>query len=144
MIFVYDPRFTISCCNIDISYKQRNFVFPVQAFPHLFCKFIDIPADADPFRLSLKARKRISVVHICMDKTSFPGCRICIRKCIPATGIRPSVFGGGSQEAVGQPFCRSAKEEERRRRIPADEFVLDIFVFSVINIARLKGKCNSG
>ena len=71
VIFIYDSCLVLSCLNIDESYKKGNLVVFVQVLPYIRCEAVDIAFDRHALRLALKARKRISIVHVGVDETSL-------------------------------------------------------------------------
>ena len=71
MIFIYDSCLVLSGLDINESDKEGNLVVLIQTLPFILCEAVDIALDGNAFRLTLKARQRISVVHVGVDETSL-------------------------------------------------------------------------
>ena len=72
--------------------RLKEIVLEKDGVPYHLCKRIDVTGDFYLLRLTFKTRKRIPIMHICVNKPALPCFRIIIGKGISVAAIRITVI----------------------------------------------------
>ena len=77
-VFVDDARFAFAGFYFYKTRKERHFIVLVEAFPYSIRKDVDIASDDDGHGFPFKARKRITVPAVRVDKAPDAVLRIVV------------------------------------------------------------------
>ena len=91
MVFVHNSCLVFAGFDVDVAHKQGNLIFFIQTFPNQLSKAVDISGNRNLLRLAGKARQRIAVMHIGVDKSALARFRIFVSKGVTQAGGRIAV-----------------------------------------------------